>query len=134
MLETPVQQRARVVGSQVGLLVMRNNVGACYDNTQRLIRYGLMNESAELNARYKSSDLINITPVRITAEMVGKTVGIFTAFETKKTGWYLTQGDAHGQAQDAFHILVRSYGGIAGFITDAADILPALHNGIAGLK
>lgn len=122
MSERAVSQRVEIRAGELGRIIWRNNVGACYDATGRLIRYGLGNESAELNRRYKSADWIGINPVFITPEMVGTIIGQFMGIETKAEGWHLTPGDDHGQAQKRWADLVRQNGGVAGFATTAADV------------
>ena len=122
MLESAVQSRTRLELAQLGAITQRNNVGACEDQSGRIIRYGLMNDSKQLNQQFKSSDLINIVPIVITPEMVGRTVGVYAALECKKSDWRLTPGDARAQAQLRYHNLVRSVGGIASFITDPAQV------------
>lgn len=122
MRESPVSQRTQDECGNVGILIQRNNNGACVDNTGRVVRYGLMNESKKQNEEMKSSDLIGCARVIITPEMVGQTIGVYCAFETKKTGWHLTPGDAHGQAQAAYHRLVNAYGGRAGFVSDPVQV------------
>lgn len=126
MNEAAVQSHTRLALARSGALVWRNNTGACEDKSGRIIRYGLANDSQQLNARIKSSDLIGITPVTITQDMVGKTVGIFTAVECKHSGWHLTPGDARGQAQERFLALVRSVGGIGAFVNDPAQVVGLL--------
>lgn len=115
MSESAIQQRVRLEAARRGMQLWRNNVGACVDQNGRHIRYGLANESAAMNDIIKSSDLIGIMPVFITPEMVGTVLGVFTAIECKHEGWKLTPGDKRGQAQAAFHDLVRSVGGKAWF-------------------
>jgi hypothetical protein len=122
MLEAAVQTHTRLELARLGALVWRNNVGACTDDTGRLIRYGLGNDSAQLNRAIKSSDLIAVVPFTITPEMVGRTIGVFAAVECKKPGWHLTPGDQRGQAQAKFISLVRSVGGIGGFVTDPTQV------------
>lgn len=122
MLEAAVQSHTRLELARMGAITQRNNVGACEDITGRLVRYGLMNDSAQLNRQFKSSDLINIIPVVITQDMVGKTVGVYAALECKKSDWHLTPGDQRGQAQLRYMNLVRSVGGIGAFITDPAQV------------
>jgi hypothetical protein len=126
MRETPVQQRAQLVCAQHNVLSQRNNVGAMQDGTGRVVRFGLLNESSKQNAIIKSSDLICIQPVLITQAMVGQTIGVYVALETKHSDWHLTPGDAHVQAQAAYHHLVRQHGGRAGFVTCEADVLRIL--------
>lgn len=120
--ETVNQQQARLIMARLGGHGWRNNSGACTDETGRLIRYGLGNDSAQLNAVIKSSDLIGITPVRIEPHMVGYYLGVFTALEIKNSGWHLTPGDKRGQAQAKFHQIVRDACGYAGFVTDPSDV------------
>lgn len=122
MLEAAVQSHTRLELARAGALVWRNNVGACEDITGRVIRYGLCNDSAQMNRSLKSSDLVGIMPVTITPEMVGKTVGIFTAIECKSSDWHMTPSDHRAQAQQRFIDLVRSVGGIGAFITDPAQV------------
>jgi len=120
--EAVVQQQVQLAMARLGAQVWRNNSGACTDDTGRLIRYGLGNSSAALNAVVKSSDLICVMPVTIQPHHVGRTVGVFTALEVKRPGWHLTPGDKRGQAQKRFLDIVQGVGGMAGFVTDPADL------------
>lgn len=119
--ETKVQESVRLEATKKGCRLYRNNVGACKDDTGRVIRYGLVNDSAALNKRIKSSDLIGIRPVVITHDMVGHTIGQFIAREIKKPGWHYTGTDRE-KAQLAFIELVISMGGDAAFANDVGTI------------
>jgi len=121
MKETPVQQRIRLAAAQSNRHLWRNNVGALMDQYDRLVRYGLANESKRENNRTKSSDLIGITPLLITPAMVGYTIGVFTAIETKKSDWVFSTSDERAVAQLAFHDIVRGACGYAGFATSVED-------------
>ena len=122
MREASVAQQTALEAARNGILTMRNNVGACQDETGRWIRYGLMNESKKQNELIKSSDQIGITPVTAYVEGWGwLMLGVFTAFETKHPGWTFHQSDKRAVAQAAFHDIVRNHGGFAGFVTDPAQ-------------
>ena len=120
--ESSVQAEVRLECARRGILLFRNNSGAFKDDTGRVIRFGLGNDSAQTNSVMKSSDLIGIQAVTITPDMVGQTVGVMHAYECKAPGWRLTPGDKRGQAQLVFLNLVRSRGGVAAFVTCVEDI------------
>lgn len=112
--EAAIQAAIRVEASQKGLRLWRNNVGALLDSRGVPVRYGLANESPEMNRKIKSSDLIGIRPVLIGPEHLGTTIGQFTAIEVKKAHWKYA-GDAHERAQAKFIGVVQSMGGYAKF-------------------
>jgi hypothetical protein len=116
MKETPVQQHVRLEAGYSNIMLWRNNVGVLPDADGRPVRFGLANESAQQNSKFKSSDLIGINPLLITPAHVGTIIGQFIAPETKRTGWHMTPSDDHAKAQLAFHDVVRQYGGVAGFV------------------
>ena len=116
----------RLAAGRDGVPLFRNNSGAMTDQTGRLIRFGLGNESPALNARWKSSDLIGILPVVVQPSHVGQTLGVFLAVETKKPGWRLTPGDKRGLRLAAFLQSVRGFGGVGGFCCTADDFAKLL--------
>lgn len=123
MKEETVAQHVLYEAAKLNVNLMRNNVGACQDATGRLIRYGLMNESAKQNEQIKSSDYVGICPVWCYRENIGwGWVGVFTAVETKASTWQFSQSDKRALAQSKFHDMVRSYGGFAGFATGPDDV------------
>lgn len=117
--ETNIQQQIRIASYQHHCPLLRNNSGACRDDTGRLIRYGLGNDSAKINAVFKSSDLIGIRRVTITPEMVGQIVGLFWAVEVKKPGWSM---DKRARAQQNFGDWVQTHGGLFQFATGVGDV------------
>lgn len=119
--EAAVQQLVRLEASRLGIWLMRNNSGACKDETGRMIRYGLCNDSAQLNKVIKSSDLIGIRPVIITPDMVGHTIGQFVAREVKRPGWSY-RGTDREVAQQAFGQLVLKLGGDFKFCTGEGSL------------
>ena len=121
MNEATTQSLVRLALAAAGGRMWRNNTGVLRNQKRRPVRFGLANDSAALNARLKSSDLIGWEPVVITGDMVGQTIARFTSIECKHPGWHLTPGDARGQAQRAWIDLVRADGGRADFVTDVVD-------------
>ncbi len=130
MNEAALQSHVRLAFADIGP-VWRNNSGACEDKTGRLIRYGLGNDSKQLNDKIKSSDLIGITPVVAWLPSANAWVklGVFTALEIKAPGWHQTPGDKRAEAQAKFHDIVRDVGGFAGFVTDVRDIQRIINKG-----
>jgi len=112
--ETAVMMRAELGASKSGGRLWRNNVGATYSKDGRFLRYGLANDSKQMNKNLKSSDLIGITPVEITCAHVGRVIGQFTAVECKHPGWKYHDTDRE-KAQLNFIKLVLSRGGKAYF-------------------
>ena len=116
MSESDIQARIRLEASKRGIHLWRNNVGVLRNEQGGYVRYGLANDSHQLNAVFKSSDLIGIKPILITQEHVGTTIGQFIAREVKTPGWKYT-GTAREKAQKAFIDLINERGGDASFTT-----------------
>jgi hypothetical protein len=114
--EAAVQNNVRLEAGRKGVRLFRNNVGATYDKEGNFIRYGLANESSQMNKAIKSSDLIGIRPILVTPQMVGYRVGVFVAREVKRGDWRYA-GDPAEQAQLNFIQLITSLGGDAAFAT-----------------
>ena len=114
--ESEVQQELQIHGMHYGCNLMRNNSGALPDKHGTPVRFGLGNISKKHNKRIKSSDLIGITKIVITPEMVGQTLGVFTAVEVKDPDWNEEKKfDERENAQNNFINWVKSLGGFAGF-------------------
>ena len=114
--EAAVLSKVRVAASRTGARLWRNNVGVAMDDNGRVVRFGLANDSSRVNRITKSSDLVGITPQVVTQDMVGTTVGIFTARECKREGW-VYRGTPTERAQRAFLDLINEMGGDAEFTT-----------------
>lgn len=130
--EAAVQQKTTLRGSQLGGVLWRNNVGVAEGPDGRPIRFGVANLSKRMSEQVKSSDLIGITPVMITPDMVGRCVGVFTALECKHGGWRWGEDKGREVPQSAYHNIVRSMGGIAGFVSEPgqlAELIAAWHVG-----
>ena len=122
--ETKLMNTIMLALSQAGCTVWRNETAGVWVGkpvyrdgqlvtlaSARMIQAGLCKGS---------SDLVGITPVTITQEMVGQTLGVFTAAEIKtKTGRLSAE-------QDRFLAAVRAAGGIAGVARSVDDALGLL--------
>lgn len=116
--EMGVQASLRVSAARNGCALWRNNSGVAIDETGRHVRYGLGNDSKQLNEKWKSSDLIGITPMRSTAP--GQIFGVFTAVEVKQPGWQSPR-NARERAQANFMSTVKGFGGIGMFAQSLYD-------------
>lgn len=112
--EAAVQVDVRLEASLLGMRLWRNNLGAGYMQDGSFIRWGLANESTQMNKKIKSSDLIGIRPVLIEQHHIGQVIGQFVARETKPEYWRFA-GNDHETAQLKFLELVMSLGGDAAF-------------------
>ncbi len=115
--ESIVQQEIILEAARHGIRLMRNNVGAGvmrdeHTGNESYVRFGLLNESKEMNKRIKSSDLISLMPP----------TGQFIAIEVKHEGWRYV-GTQREKAQLAFIEWVRSLGGKASFCQSVDDFL-----------
>lgn len=115
--ENYVQNAVRIASAHRGYWLGRNNVGQLKDEHDRPVRYGLANDSKQLNDVLKSSDLIGWRSVTVTPEMVGRKVAIFTAIECKRDGWKFTPTDKREIAQNRFGMMVLAAGGLFCFST-----------------
>lgn len=105
MSEKPIQSDIMLAGSTPTSRLWRNNVGRLQDRYGQWVTYGLA---------VGSSDLIGITSIVITPEMVGKTVGIFTAIEVKHE-------KKPTDEQLAFIATIHRLGGLAGVARSVTD-------------
>lgn len=112
--EASNQNLTRIDAARNGAILWRNNVGACTDENGNFIRYGLCNESAQINDACKSSDLVGIKKVEIVPAMVGSVIGQFVAREMKPSDWQYG-ATKREQAQLKFIDLVNGMGGDAKF-------------------
>lgn len=119
--EAGVQALLRLEAAAAGWHLWRNNVGVLQDKRGVPVRYGLANDSAQLNARIKSSDLIGWRPLVITPAHVGKTVAQFVCREVKAPGWRYT-GDDREEAQRRWIGMVLAAGGDACFANGPGTI------------
>ncbi len=119
MKESAVTTHVQLYAAQNDITLWRNNCGGFYDDTGRFVRYGLGHISP--NQTYKSSDFIGITPTVITPDMVGQTIGVFTAVEMKPTGFKFNPNNKHLTFQKNFINIVVKNGGLGGFVSSIED-------------
>lgn len=94
--------------------LFRNNVGLFKTKDGRTVKTGLCNGS---------SDVIGITSVTITPDMVGKKIGVFTAIEVKKPNKKMTK------IQQDFVNVIKSLGGFAGMANSVETAKEIISNG-----
>ena len=125
--ESEVQQRVQIEAAKHGVVLMRNNSGQMVGLEGRSVRFGLGNISAKHSEHSKSSDLIGISTIVITSDMVGKKIGVFTAIEVKTEDWNDGKKlDKRETAQLNFIQWVRERGGIAGFVNSVDSFIHLL--------
>lgn len=114
--EAYVQSTVRLEAAKKGIKLWRNNVGVLEDKRGVPVRYGLANDSKQLNEKVKSGDLIGWRPVLITPAHLGTTIAQFVSRECKRVGWTYS-GDDHEKAQLRWAEAVQADGGDARFCT-----------------
>jgi len=114
--EAFVQSQTRLEAPRWGVTLWRNNVGVLVDRDGRPVRFGLANDSAQLNAEIKSSDLIGWRAHVVTPADVGRTLAVFVARECKAQGWTY-RGTERELAQKRWIDLINQNGGDAAFAT-----------------
>lgn len=128
LLESEIAEKIQLEASKFRIWLGRNNSGSLMNHEAkppRPVRFGLGNISKKVQENFRSSDFVGIFPVVITPDMVGKTVGVFVASETKRPGY---PKDARYRAQKAFIDFIKNNGGIADFNTSAEDFSRMVKN------
>lgn len=114
--ESAVQSAVRLEASRKGVRLFRNNVGVMIDSRGVPVRYGLANDSQQMNNVVKSADLVGWRSLLITPEHVGYRVAQFVSRECKRVGWHYSDSE-HERAQLAWAQLITYAGGDATFCT-----------------
>ena len=111
--ETVLQQNIRLaLGQEKNLRLFRNQVGQLPDpRTGRYIQFGLAKGS---------SDLIGFKTIKITPEMIGQDLAVFTSIEVKTNSGQLSKYQ-HNWLQ-----AVKKAGGIVGVARNVKDALNIL--------
>lgn len=123
--ENTATENVKLRASMYGANLLRNNTGVAYTKDGRPVFFGLGNEGKKGDSDIRTPDLVGWTEVTITPEMVGKKVAVFTAPEVKQLGFikklsYNVNTREYGQ--NIFRQQVINAGGIADFVTCAADV------------
>lgn len=131
--EAYVMSAVRLEAPRRGVYLWRNNVGAganvqlkelcdvCRDKARRPIRWGLGNDSKQVNEVFKSGDLIGGRPLLIQPHHVGYRVMQFVSRECKREDWVYT-GTKEENAQLAWATLVNSLGGDAKIVNAVGSL------------
>lgn len=114
--EARVQSELRLEAARAGVYLFRNNVGAGRLENGKFMRWGLANDSTQVNTVLKSGDLIGIRRRLIQPHDVGRYLGQFVSREVKKAAWKF-QATEEEQAQVKWATLINSQGGDAQIIT-----------------
>jgi hypothetical protein len=114
MSEKNVSKNVQLEASRLGMRLFRNNRGMFKTlDGKRNVRAGLEVTGA--------SDLIGITTVTVTPDMVGQKIGVFTCVEVKNPKWR-NPLLPHEKEQELFIAQIRGRGGIGFFINDAKKL------------
>ena len=118
--EEYVQSKIRLEAAQLGIYLFRNNNGAGKMESGNFVRFGLGNDSPQLNKQLKSGDLIGIRKRLIVAKDVGSYIGQFISREVKRTTWKYS-GSAEEIAQVKWATLINSQGGDAKIVNSTGS-------------
>ena len=119
--ETKLQQEIRLaLGTIPSLRLFRNQVGQLPDpRTGRYVQFGLAKGS---------SDLVGFKTIKITPEMIGQDLAVFTSIEVKTAKGRLTP------MQHNWLSCVRKAGGITGVARSVQDAIQIISNPISYLN
>lgn len=120
--ESRIQSQCRLKAEDDGNFLHRNNVGALKDIRGVPVRFGLLNDSKEINKIIKSADLIGGRRVLITPKMVGHVILQYYSVECKEANWCYDPNDPHTAAQARWADFINSRGGYAVFATTPDNI------------
>jgi hypothetical protein len=125
MKESNIMRLVQIRCSELGARLMRNNVGKAWAGEEQRLPGGdliLRNpRRIHFGLAKGSGDLIGWTPVKITEDMVGSTLAVFTSIEVK------TKKGRPTDDQIAFAQVVILGGGSAFVIRDPSQLELALY-------
>lgn len=123
--EGKAKENVLLRANQYGARMFCNNTGVAYTDNNRPVFFGLGNDGKKKKTDIRSPDDVGWTPITITPEMVGKTVAVFTAIDSKKAGFVVKSNyneNSREYGQNKFFQLVIKAGGIAGFACNAQQV------------
>lgn len=131
--EARVQSEVRLEAAHADVYLFRNNIGAgavvspsnlcsrCVKQARSFIRWGLGNDSEQINKVLKSADLIGVRKRLITARDVGCYIGQFVSREVKRSNWKFS-GVESEHAQARWATLINAQGGDAQIVTGIGSL------------
>lgn len=119
--EARVQSEVRLEAVSEDVYLFRNNIGAGKLDSGNFVRFGLGNDSPQINKRLKSGDLIGIRKRLILPEDVGRYIGQFVSRENKSSDWKFS-GSEDEQAQVRWCTLINAQGGDAQIVTGTGSL------------
>lgn len=115
MKEANIEREIQIAISKAGGRIFRNARGKYQDpHSGAWITYGLGPDGA--------ADEIGWTPVLVTADMVGKTIAVFTSIEVKRPK------KTAREDQERWASAVAAAGGISGVATSPEEALDLIRN------
>jgi hypothetical protein len=128
--ENDVQNMCRLRAQELGAVLWRNNNGALPNPAGVPVRFGLANDSKNVNRVFKSSDLIGMTsrPGVSRSHLVRVPFGLMFAVECKEPAWRWAATEEE-IAQLNYIRFVRDAGGIAGFANHPDNVTDLLGGG-----
>jgi hypothetical protein len=115
--ETIIQNKCLLDLSELpGVRVWRNNTGTLRDINGRPVKYGLVG----------SGDILGIRVVKITPDMVGKSIGQFLSVEIK------VPGKTQSKNQEKFETMVLAHGGLYAVATSPEEAVQAVTDFLKG--
>ena len=128
--ETKASKLCRLHAGRHKCRLFRNNSGMFFNEHGQPVYFGLGNENRKIDGKKisdirKSSDDIGYTSVKITPEMVGHTLAVFTSIEYKKAGFKIRAAypEKSREAKQLVWInMAIKAGGIGGFAFDKESL------------
>lgn len=124
--EQNIEAEIRLAAAKLGTTLFRNNVAVCYQgNVTRLSDGSIHIQNPRIvhaGLFIGSSDEIGYTPIKITTDMVGKTVAVFTSIEVKYRS-------SLRKEQITWLTRIKDVGGIAGVVRSSDDVIKLLTQG-----